>query len=238
MDDNVRYSPPPISEFAPTEQRLIRRLSSPSRVQKFLNELPYNDEPRGETLRSFRGVLQHGTAHCLEAALFAAVVLEQHGFPPTVLSFESIDQLEHVIFVYRRRGRWGSVARSRDPGLHGRKSVFVTPRTLALSYGDPYIDQTGCVTAFAVVDLGRELPHYDWRLSKKNMWKVEQFLVDYPHAPLPVDKAHVKKLRARYAAFAAAYPDRKPLGYLGRETWSPLPREFTTPGYEVDWVDD
>ena len=64
----------------------------------------------------------HGCAHCLEAALFAAVVLEQHGYPPLVLSFESIDHLDHVIFVYQQRGRWGSVARSRDPGLHGRRA--------------------------------------------------------------------------------------------------------------------
>ena len=48
--------------------------------------------------------------------------MEQHGRPPLVLSFESIDGLDHVIFVYSRAGRWGSVARSRDPGLHGRRA--------------------------------------------------------------------------------------------------------------------
>ena len=70
------------------------------------------------------------TAHCLEGALFAAVVLEQHGYPPLVLSFESIDELDHVIFVYRGAdGRWGSVARSRDPGLHGRRPAFATPHS-------------------------------------------------------------------------------------------------------------
>ena len=97
-------------------------------MQRFLNDLPYNTEPPPgrATLRSFRGVVRHGTAHCLEAALAAAVILEQHGCPPLVLSFESIDQLDHVIFVYRSRDRWGSVARSRDPGLHGRRPVFRT----------------------------------------------------------------------------------------------------------------
>src|SRR5439155_6997601 len=123
-------------------------------VQRYLNHLPYNLEPGGRaTQRSFRGVVRHGCAHCLEAALFAAVVLEQHGYPPLVLSFESIDELDHVIFAYRRRGRWGSVGRSRDPGLHGRKPVFATPRGLALSYFDPYVDLTGRVEAFAMVDL-------------------------------------------------------------------------------------
>ena len=91
--------PPDLDAFTPKERRLIKRLRTPAGVQHFLNELPYNDEPNGATLRSFRGVDRHGAAHCLEAALAAAVILEQHGYPPLVLSFESIDELDHVIFV-------------------------------------------------------------------------------------------------------------------------------------------
>src|SRR6516225_12179584 len=121
------------SAFTPRERRLIAQLDRPADVQRYLNALPYNEEPGGRaTLRSFRGVVRHGSAHCLEAALFAAVVLEQHRCPPLLLSFESVDELDHVIFVYQNRGKWGSIARSRDPGLHGRRPVFVTPRALAL----------------------------------------------------------------------------------------------------------
>ena len=105
--------------FTAAERRLVARLRTPLAVQQWLNALPYNAEASGETLRSFRPVVRTGQAHCLEAALFAAVVLEQHGYPPLVMSLESVDLLDHVLFVYQRRGRWGSVARSRDPGLHG-----------------------------------------------------------------------------------------------------------------------
>src|SRR3954463_7752623 len=151
------------------ERALVARLSTPSAVQRYLNDLPYNTEPHGRaTLRSFRGVIKHRCAHCLEAALFAAVVLEHHGYPPLVLSFESIDHLDHVIFVYRHRGRWGSIARSRDPGLHGRKAVFRTPRALALSYVDPYVDFNGRIIGYTVVDL-RVMGIYDWRLSGRNV---------------------------------------------------------------------
>jgi hypothetical protein len=68
---------------------LIGRLKTPALVQRFLNALPYNTEPPPgrATLRSFRGVVRHHTAHCLEAALSAATILEQHGYPPLVLSF-------------------------------------------------------------------------------------------------------------------------------------------------------
>ena len=195
-------------------------------MQRYLNALPYNDEPGGRaTLRSFRGVVRHGCAHCLEAALFAAVALEQHGYPPLVLSFESIDELDHVLFVYRRSGRWGAVARSRDPGLHGRRPVFATPRALALSYFDPYIDHTGRITGYSVVDL-RILADYDWRLADTNVWKVERMLLEYPHRTIRSSDARVAQLRRRYKAFAAANPGRKPIFYKGRERWSELPAEF------------
>jgi hypothetical protein len=216
---------PEAPRFTPAERRLIARLRTPAAVQRFLNALPYNTEPPPERakLRSFRGVLRHRTAHCLEAALAAAVILEQHGHPPLVLSFESIDDLDHVIFIYRHRGRWGSIGRSRDPGLHGRRAVFATPRALALSYVDPYVDFTGRIVGYAVADL-RALGDYDWRLSEKNLWKVERMLLDLPHRPIRISDRRIDRLRARYRAFKQRHPALRPLFYEGRERWSELPR--------------
>lgn len=222
---------PPRSAFTPAERRLIERLRTPAAVQRFLNRLPYNTEPPPgrATLRSFRGVVRHHTAHCLEAALSAAVMLEQHGYPPLVLSFESVDDLDHVIFIYRRRGRWGSVARSRDPGLHGRKPVFATPRALALSYVDPYVDFTGRITGYAVVDL-RRLDPYDWRLADTNIWKAERLLLGEPHRPIRSSNRRIAKLRAWYRAFRRQHQGRKPIAYTGRECWTELPGEFRETG--------
>jgi hypothetical protein len=200
------------------ERAVIRAHRTPRRVQRWLRALPYNNEIGGETLRSFRGVVRHHTAHCLEAALAAAVILEQHGYPPLLLSFESIDHLDHVIFVFREKGRWGSVARSRDPGLHGRKPVFATPRRLAASYMDAYVDLTGRVTGYAVADL-RELGSYDWRLSERNVWKVERWLIDYPHHPLRMSDRRYRAFHGRYRRYKARYPDRKPVYYDNRQLW-------------------
>jgi len=220
----------------PIERRLIARLSTPAKVQAYLNALPYNTEPHGRaTLRSFRGVVSKGCAHCLEAALFAAVVLEHHGYPATVLSFESADHLDHVIFVYQRRGKWGSVARSRDPGLHGRKPVFTSPRALALSYADPYVDFTGRVTGYAVVDVAKEMGNYDWRFATTNIWKVERMLLDYPHRPLKTSDVRTKWLRRRYRAFRKKHGPLKPMLYNGRERWAALPHEFDRSRH-LKWV--
>src|SRR5690606_6549251 len=118
-----------------------------------------------------------------------------------------------------------SVARSRDPGLHGRRAVFASARALALSYVDPYVDFTGRITGYAVVDL-RILGDYDWRLSAKNVWKVERALLEYPHRPIRSSDRRIDALRARYIEFRRANPGRKPLFYKGRERWSELPEEF------------
>src|SRR5437899_947653 len=120
--------------FTDREWKLVQSHRTPAQVQRFLSSLPYNWEREGGTLRSFRGVLKRGQAHCLEAALIAAVILEQQGLPPLLLSLESKDKLDHVIYVFRKNELWGAVGRSRDRGLHGRRPVFRTLRQLAWSY--------------------------------------------------------------------------------------------------------
>ena len=220
---------PPSLALTRAERRVIDRLRTPLAVQQWLNALPYNTEKGGETLRSFRGVIRTGTAHCLEAALSAAAIMEQHGYPPLVLSFESIDLLDHVIFVYRTSTGWGSVARSRDPGLHGRKPLFATPRALALSYVESYVDFTGGIKAYAVVDL-RVMGAYDWRLSEKNVWKVEQMLLDWPHRRLIPSREKIAAMRRRYRRFREANGFKPWKYYKGRDRWTALPPEFARRG--------
>jgi hypothetical protein len=212
--------------FTPREWALIRRLDSPGKVQLWLNALPYNHERRRETLRSFRTVIRKGSAHCLEAALAAAVILEQYGYPPIVMSIESKDWLDHVVFLYRHEGRWGSIARSRDPGLHGRKPVFRSARDVALSYVEGYVDYTGRVRGYGVANLQEALPDYDWRFSPRNVWKVEQLLIKWPHRKIRTSDARYRALLKRYIAYRERYGHKPWRYYSGRDKWTPLPREF------------
>ena len=85
-------------------------LCAPRQVQRFLRAFPYNWEKDHQNLH---GVVGSGRAHCLEAVLFAATVLEQHGYPALALDLESQDGLDHVLFIYQENGRWGTVALSR-----------------------------------------------------------------------------------------------------------------------------
>ncbi len=204
--------------FTAREWRLIRSHRTPAAVQKYLTGLRYNRELCGGTLRTFRGVVRRGEAHCLEAALAAAVILEQHGYPPLLLSLESQDKLDHVVFVYREGGRWGSVARSRDLGLHGRRPVFRSLRHLAYSYFEPYVDTTARITGYGLASM-YELGGYDWRFSPRNVWKVERHLQEIPHKDLPSSERRYRQLLARYEEFHARHPDRSPDYFESRVTW-------------------
>jgi hypothetical protein len=205
--------------FTSRELRIIQRHRTPEQVQQFLRKLPYNWELEGDTLRSFRQVVRLKTAHCLEAALVAAVILEQHGYPPLVVSFESKDGVDHVIFVFRDRGRWGSVARSRDAGLHGRKPVFRGIRDLVWSYFDPYVDLTGRITGYQLVDL-RALGRYDWRLAETNVWKVENFLLELPHRKLSSSSSRYMRALARFREYRLQHPSGPVVEiYRDRQRW-------------------
>jgi hypothetical protein len=67
---------------------------------------------------------------------------------------------------------------------------------------------------------------YEWRLASTNVWKVERMLLDLPHRPIRSSDRRVNALRARYRAFRAQFPGRKPVFYRRRNRWTPLPGEF------------
>ncbi|HYH87532.1 MAG TPA: hypothetical protein VEX60_18905 [Pyrinomonadaceae bacterium] len=204
--------------FTKREWETVEAHRTPARVQRFLSRMPYNWERCGATLRSFREVVRRGEAHCLEAALAAAVILEQHGYPPLLMSLESQDKLDHVVFVFQKNGLWGSIARSRDLGLHGRRPVFKTLRQLVWSYFDTYVDSTGRITGYGLTSL-YELGDYDWRFSPRNVWKVERHLQEIPHRAIHSSDRRYERLLARYKEFRTRNPDRHLTDYASRATW-------------------
>ena len=210
--------PPGRKAFRPKEWAVVRKYRTPRQVHRFLRALPYNWEKNGETLRTFRGVIRQGEAHCLEAALTAATILEQHGFPPLFLDIESRDNLDHVLFLFKHRGRYGTVARSRDAGLHGRKPVFRTIRQLVMSYADPYVDGSGRIVGFGVLDL-RTVRGCDWRLSPRYVWEVEQALIKMPHKKIRTSDRRYRAVLGQFLAFRRKHPERPATFYANKHQW-------------------
>ena len=209
---------PSRTSFTSKEWRLIQSLRKPAQVQRFFSSMPYNWERDGGTLRSFREVVKRHEAHCLEAAVAAAVILEQHGYPPLLLDIESQDLLDHVIFVFQQDGLWGSIGRSRDIGLHGRKPLFRSLRDLTWSYFDPYVDFSGRIKGYGLTSLS-DLGNYDWRFSPSNMSKIEKHLRELPHRRIHSSDRRYEHLLARYKKYKKRYPDRSPAYYKNRHQW-------------------
>ena len=171
---------------------LARRHNTPEKAQKFIKTLKYNWEKRGETVQSAHRALRTKKAHCLEAAVLVAAILEESGFPPLILSIESRDGLCHAIFVFKTKTGWGSVGKSRLIGLHGRAPKFKSLRELAMSYFEPFVHRESAkAIGFSLLNLHDS--GTDWRFSKRNLWKLEAFVVDSKHTPLGTTDRMQKK---------------------------------------------
>ena len=167
-------------------RNLLRKLSTPEKIQKYLDDLPYNKEKDGETCRSPRLVMEHHTAHCFEGALFAAAALRANGRPPLILDLESVRDDDHVIAVYRTNGCWGAIAKSNYAGLQFRSPVYRSLRELAMSYFEHYYNLKGEKTLRAYsqpVNLSR-FDRIDWMNSAEPLWAIPEYLCEITHTPI------------------------------------------------------
>jgi hypothetical protein len=171
--------------FTPRELRALRALRTPHGVQRALDAMPYH---LASTAWSPRRVLQAGTAHCLEGAVFAAAALRVLGFPPLLLDLEAVQDTDHVLCVYQTRGHWGAIAKSNFTGLRYREPVYRTVRELVMSYFEGYVNLRGDRTLRAY-SLPVNLARFDrsrpgWMTSEADLWWVAEYLVGVPHRRL------------------------------------------------------
>lgn len=197
-------------------ESLTRRLRTPHQVQRWLLTLKYNKK---DTMRTIRGVLKFREAHCLEAALTAAAILEHHGYPPLILDLDSTDLLGHTLFLYRQNSRYGAVGFSRDVGLNGRKPIYKTIRALVQSYAAPYIDTKAGITRYGVLDL-QALRDARWRSSDKYVWYIEKALQNMPHQRLKTSQKFIRIWRRRYVQFKKTHPHQQPKYYPNQKNWA------------------
>ena len=173
-------------ELTRAEVALLRRLSTPDKVQRYLDDLTYNLEKGGDTVRSPRRVMRDRTAHCAEGAFFAAAAFRLNGRPPLIVDLEADNDDDHVLAVYRERGLWGSVAISKFSGLRFRAPVYRTIRELVISYFEDYFNWDGDRTLRAYsrpLSLAR-FDRINWMTAEEDLWPVVEWLSVAHHTPL------------------------------------------------------
>lgn len=165
-------------------------------------DLDYNPRPQ---LQSALSAIRSKTAHCLEGVFVAAAILEYHNYEPWCLSLESQDGLDHCVFIFKNNlNLWGAIGKSRDSGLNGRKPEFKTIKSLVKSYYDPYVDKTGRITAWQVAHLDEV--NCNWRSSRRNVWKLENHLLEIKHHKYLTNRKHFNHLRQNYLKYGDLPP--------------------------------
>ncbi|TAK41369.1 MAG: hypothetical protein EPO29_08235 [Betaproteobacteria bacterium] len=161
------------AEFA-----ILRRLDTPAKIQRFLNGLKQNFEPDGDTCYSVRTVLKRRRAHCIEGATLAACALWIHGEPPLLMDLQAVRDFDHVVAVFRRRGRWGAISKTNGLALRWRDPVYRSLRELAMSYFHEYYNkrhEKTLRTYSRPFDLRRVDPAI-WATSEHETWDLANAL--------------------------------------------------------------
>jgi hypothetical protein len=210
----------PLADLTAKELVIFRRrLDTPAKIQRFLDDMPYNTEEDGETFRSPRRVLRDRTANCIEGAVLAAAALRVQGDPPLIMDLTAVHDEDHVISIFRRRRLWGAIGASKFVGLRYREPVYRTLRELAMSYFEQYFNLSGERTLRGYgrpVNLAR-FDRLHWMTTEVDLWPIAEHLERIPHVPLIPSAVgrHLTRLDARLRAAGlvehpAAGPKKRP----------------------------
>jgi hypothetical protein len=198
-----------MTEWTPSERRILRTLKSPRKIQDHIDQLSYNCE---NSAFSPRMVMLTDEGHCFEGGLLAAAALEFHGMKPLMVDLEAHNDDHHVLAVYQTKTGWGSIAKSNTALLRARAPFYKSVRELVMSYFDFYFNTKGelSLTSYALINLNK-YNHWEWRTTDKDLepmgmsfWKEKHFNLMTP--------AHIRKLpkvskTTMDACFLGANPD-------------------------------
>jgi hypothetical protein len=175
------------------ERALLRRLTTPGRIQDFLDRLTYRAEDRPGCPRR---VLRERRAHCYDGSLLAAAALRRLGHPPLLLDLRAVRDDDHVLAVYRVDGAWGALAKSNYVGLRFREPVYRSLRELAMSYFEAYYNTAGEKT-LRHYSMPLRLDRFDrlhWAFRDEPLELISERLDAQPHHRL-LSPAQVRRLQ-------------------------------------------
>ncbi len=161
------------------ETKIFRKLSSPEKIQDFLDRLPVNFEKKGDTNLTVRKVLQEKKAHCMEGALLAAAALWFHGEPPLLLYLQATKaDDDHVVTLFRKNGYWGALSKTNHAVLRYRDPIYKTTRELALSYYHEYFLNKNGEKTLLYYSKPFSLQRYGmtWITSEEDTWEISDAL--------------------------------------------------------------
>ena len=185
------------SKFSAREIKIFKNLSTPGKIQDFLEKIPINFNKKRNTCLSPRMVLLKNTAHCIEGAIFAAAVFLFHGQQPLLMDLQAVDNdYDHVVALFRKNRRWGAISKTNHAVLRYREPVYGSIRELAMSFFHEYFDDRGRknLRSFSGPFNLLRFAKKDWLTSKKDLWYIERELDKIPHCKI-LTKKEIANLR-------------------------------------------
>ncbi len=191
---------------------ILARLRTPAEVQDFVDAIPMNFEPDGDTYRSVQGVLRVRRAHCIEGAFVAAAALFMQGRPPLLMDMQAIPlDDDHVIAPFKEGGLWGAISKSNAPTLRYRDPVYRSPRELAMSYFHEY--SKGRIKTLRTYSMPLDLRRFDpklWVTASDDCWDMAEIVDGIRHFTLvPPARRRGLRLRDRIEARAGKLEEHR-----------------------------
>lgn len=174
------------------ETALFKQLSTPEKIQSYLDNLPINYEKNGGTCNSPRVSIREQKAHCIEGAFIAATAFWYHGERPLLLDLKTFNiksDPDHVVALYKKNGYWGSVSKTNHNVLRSRDPIYKTTRELALSYFHEYFLATNGEKTMRTYSRPFSLKQFgsSWITREDGLWDIAESLDTVPHFKIVPD---------------------------------------------------
>src|SRR3989338_7479528 len=180
------------------EIKLFRSLNTPRKIQDFLDKIPINFEPTGDTFLSPREVLLQNRAHCIEGACLAAAILRFHKHKALIVDLTSNkEDQDHVIAVFQQHGHWVAISKTNHAVLRYREPVYKSIHELVMSFFHEYFQNENGVKTLRRFSKPINLKIFDqrgWMTAETEIWYIAEHLAGAPHSSL-LSRKQIKTLR-------------------------------------------
>ena len=181
--------------FTPDEIDFLKNLSTPEKLQDYIDNMPYNWCTNGYICKSAKRVLREKNAHCFEGALFAAAARRLCGYPPIVIDMHADVDDEHTIVPFQTKELWGAIGQSKTYVLKWRDPIFRSIRELVLSYFPFYLKNGRPMLKSYTnpIDLS-QYDHMKWMTSDESLEELGDILSEVYHKPLYPESCPVREV--------------------------------------------
>ena len=166
-------------------QRVYKKLTTPSKIQDFINSIPANFELQGETNMAPLKVLEKNTAHCMEGAMLAASILRYHGRSPLIMDLRAKrPDDDHIVALFKVGSCFGAISKTNHPVLRYREPIYENLRELAVSYFHEYFDNQTRKKNLREYSIGVDLSRFDnvqWETTDKDLWEIVEAVDEARH---------------------------------------------------------